>query len=210
MTDPERPCPDAVLYLADCREVLPTLPAASFDLVFTDPPYPCIKRSYGTWTEAGWWELMRAVVPQCMRVLKPTGSAVFVLQPNSERVGKMRTWLWDFMSWVGREWGVVQDAYWWNPGALPVAGACRGGLMRPSVRHLIWVGPPDCHRDQSAVLLPESDGNRYDRLTRRFQSRENPSRRRTPTEGPRDNAERLRGGCAERGGGYPLQPDPAR
>lgn len=27
------------LYLGDCREVLPSLPAASVDMVFTDPPY---------------------------------------------------------------------------------------------------------------------------------------------------------------------------
>ena len=31
---------DAItLYLGDCREILPTLPAASIDFVFTDPPY---------------------------------------------------------------------------------------------------------------------------------------------------------------------------
>lgn len=77
----------------DCREVLPTLPSASVDCVITDPPYPHIRRSYGYWTEAEWFDLMRAVVPQCMRVLKPTGSAVFILQPNSERVGRMRLWL---------------------------------------------------------------------------------------------------------------------
>jgi site-specific DNA-methyltransferase (adenine-specific) len=29
----------ATLYLGDCREVLPTFPARSFDFVFTDPPY---------------------------------------------------------------------------------------------------------------------------------------------------------------------------
>ncbi len=30
-----------VLYLGDCREVLPTLAAGSVDLVLTDPPYGC-------------------------------------------------------------------------------------------------------------------------------------------------------------------------
>ena len=31
--------PDVTLYLADCREVLPTLAADSVDLIVTDPPY---------------------------------------------------------------------------------------------------------------------------------------------------------------------------
>ncbi len=147
---------DVRLILGDCRAVLPTLPAASFDCVITDPPYPCIKRSYGTWTEAEWFALMRVVVPECMRVLKPSGSAVFILQPNSERVGRMRTWLWEFMLWVGKEFGIVQDAWWWNYRALPEAHAIQGRLMRPSLKACVWVGSPDCWRDQDAVLWEES------------------------------------------------------
>jgi hypothetical protein len=34
---------------------------------------------------------------------------VIILQPNSEQVGKMRLWLWDFVAWAGREWNLVQD-----------------------------------------------------------------------------------------------------
>ena len=30
---------DATLYLGDCREILPTLPAESIDIIWTDPPY---------------------------------------------------------------------------------------------------------------------------------------------------------------------------
>jgi DNA modification methylase len=140
------------LILGDCCEVLPTIPSASVDVVLTDPPYPHIKREYGFWTEAEWFDLMHKVVPECMRVLKPTGSAVFILQPNSERVGRMRTWLWDFMSWVGKTWGVVQDAYWWNVNALPTVGATVGGLLRGSAKTCVWFGPDDCFRDQTKVL----------------------------------------------------------
>lgn len=140
------------VILGDCREVLPTLPAASFYVVFTDPPYPCIRRSYGTWTEAEWFALMRAVVPEVRRVLKPSGSAVFVLQPNSERVGRMRTWLWEFLAWVGKEWGVVQDVWWHNPVTLPSGGATHGGLLRGSVKVCLWLGAEDCWRNQGAVL----------------------------------------------------------
>jgi hypothetical protein len=151
---------DARPILGRAEDVLPTLPAGSVDLVLTDPPYPCVKRSYGTWTEPEWWALMRAVVPECVRVLKPAGSAVFILQPNSERVGRMRTWLWDFLAWVGREWGIVQDVWWWNPATPPTVHCHRArGLMRPSVKACAWVGLPDCHRDQDAVLWAQSPSN---------------------------------------------------
>jgi hypothetical protein len=155
--EPDRPCPGAALYLGDCRDVLPALPAGSFDLVFTDPPYPEISRSYGRWTEAEWWEMMRTVVPECMRLLKPAGSAVFVLQPNSERVGRMRTWHLKFELWVAEAWGVVQDAYWWNYVTAPTVHCQRTrGLMRGSVKRCVWVGPADCFRDQAGVLWQES------------------------------------------------------
>jgi hypothetical protein len=149
--------PGADLYLGDCLSVLPHIPPASVDAVVCDPPYPCIERSYGRLTEAEWHGLMHALVPEVRRVLKPSGSAVFVLQPNSERVGRMRTWLWEFMAWVGREWNVVQDAYWWNYTAIPGVLATRHGLMRGSVKACVWCGPADCYRDQGAVLWRVSD-----------------------------------------------------
>jgi len=75
----------------DCLEVLPTLKVGSVDAVITDPPYPHIKRDYGEWTTEEWWELIvEGVVPEVRRVLKPMGSAVFILQPNSKHVGQLR------------------------------------------------------------------------------------------------------------------------
>lgn len=161
---------DVRLIAGDARIVLPTLPAASFDVVLTDPPYPCIDRSYGRWTEEEWFWLMRAVVPECMRVLKPTGSAVFILQPNSEQIGRMRTWLWEFMAWVGKEWGIVQDAYWWNIAAMPEAHAIQGRLMRPSLKTCVWIGPPGCHRNQDVVLWTECEDMKARRASARTMS----------------------------------------
>ncbi len=144
----------------DCLDTLRRIPSASVDAVVTDPPYPCIKRDYGYWTEAEWFALMNPVVEECRRVLKPTGSAVFILQPNSEKVGRMRTWLWEFMAKWGREWGMVQDAWWWNIAAPPTIHCNRDrGLMRPSVKSCVWLGGEDCYRDQSAVLWSESMAN---------------------------------------------------
>lgn len=163
------------LYRGDCLEVLRGLEPSSIDAVVTDPPYPEIDRDYGRLTEPEWHALMRGVVAECRRVLKPTGSAVFVLQPNSERVGRMRPWLWEFMAWVCRDWNMVQDAWWWNPTAPPTVHVhrTRGGL-RPSVKACVWAGEPDCYRNQDAVLWRESDAakaaERSDRALHRFPS----------------------------------------
>lgn len=192
------------LRLGDCLEVLPTLADASIDAIICDPPYPEIDREYGRMTEVEWHAMMRRVVAESRRILKPSGSAVFILQPNSERIGRMRLWLWEFMAWVGREWGIVQDVWWWNTSAMPVGGANRGGLARPSLKACVWAGPPDCYRDQDSVLLEESASNRRDRLKQDFDREDCPSRRRTATEGPRDDYRRLRTATERRGGTTPF------
>jgi DNA modification methylase len=122
------------LRCGDCLQILPTLPDASVDAVIADPPYPEIQRSYGRMTEAEWHAMMRVVVPECRRILKPSGSAVFILQPNSRKVGSMRPWLWEFMAWCCHEWNMVQDAWWWNIAALPLGGSNKQGLLRSSLK----------------------------------------------------------------------------
>jgi len=156
-----RTFPGVTLHLGDCLEVLPTIEAGSVDAVVTDPPYPEIDRPYGRMTESAWHEMMRGVVAECRRILKPSGSAVLVLQPNSERVGRMRPWLWEFMAWTAREWNQVQDAWWWNHTALPTVHCNRAyGLMRPSLKACVWLGEPDCYRSQGDVLWSESEANK--------------------------------------------------
>jgi DNA modification methylase len=141
------------LYRGDSREVLRTFPDSSIDAIICDPPYPCIVREYGRLTEAEWHDLMRAVVAECRRILKPRGSAVFILQPNSERVGRMRPWLFEFQAWACREWNMIQDAWWWNTATMP---GDYGGLMRSSLKACVWLGSSDCYRDLDAVLWDEA------------------------------------------------------
>jgi DNA modification methylase len=134
------------------------LASGSIDAIICDPIYPEVNREYGKISEKDWHAMMREVVAQARRVLKPKGSAVFILGPNSERVGKMRLWLWDFVAWAGREVGLVQDCYWWAVDVMPLGAIKRGqGLMRPSVKMCVWLGPPDCYRNQDAVLWTPSD-----------------------------------------------------
>jgi hypothetical protein len=156
------------IYNADCLAAFAELADHSIDAVITDPPYAEIDRDYGRLTECAWHSLMRSVVTECRRVLKPTGSAVFILQPNSERVGRMRPWLWEFMAWTAREWNQVQDCWWWNICAAPTVHCQRTrGLMRPSVKACVWLGPSDCVRNQDAILWEESDATKARKIAGR-------------------------------------------
>ena len=160
------------LIHGDCRREMKKLADKSIDLLLCDPPYPEIDRQYGRMTEAEWHGMMREVVNEGRRVLKPSGSMVVILQPNSERVGKMRLWLWEFVAWAGREWNLVQDAWWWAFDAMPMNGSSmKHGLMRPSVKMCVWLGPPDCYRKQENVLWLPADRNfaedREDRAKRK-------------------------------------------
>lgn len=195
---------DVTLYCGDALEVLPTLEAGSVDAVICDPPYPCIDRPYGCWTEAEWFAMMDVVVPECRRVLAPQGSAVFILQPNSERVGRMRTWLWEFMAKWGREWGLIQDAYWWRYDTQPTEGSPTKGLMRQSVKMCMWLGLPECWRDQDAVLWEESDYNRAARLAGRCDRNAPPSKARTGTTPRVTDQKRARIAAEKRGGVTPF------
>jgi len=146
------------LIHGDCRKELKKLSDKSVDLLLTDPPYPEIDREYGRLTEAEWHELMKTVVIEGRRVLKPTGSMVVILQPNFETVGKMRLSLWEFVAWAGREWNLVQDAYWWSFDAMPLVMSHRKhGLLRHSVKMCVWLGPANCYRNQDNVLWLPSD-----------------------------------------------------
>ncbi len=146
------------LHHGDCRAVLPTLPPATVDVAFLDPPYPEIDREYGRLSEPDWHEMMRAVVRECRRVLTPTGSMVVVFQPNYGTVGAMRLWPWEFVLWAAKEWNLVQDVYWYAPDALASAGTDRKtGLLKVAVKWCVWLGPASCYRSQDAVLKPPSD-----------------------------------------------------
>lgn len=148
---------DVTLMMGDCLERMGEIESASVDAIICDPPYPEISRPYGRMTEADWHVMMRGVVSESRRILKPSGSAVFILQPNSEKVGRMRPWLFEFQAWTAREWNMVQDAWWWNNTVLPTGGATCRGLLRGSLKACVWLGSEDCHRDQGAVLATPSD-----------------------------------------------------
>ncbi len=141
----------------DCVKAMGRLPAMSIDAIVTSPPYPRIKRPYGVWTEAQWLTWMREVVVAGDRLLKPKGSMVFIIGPNSRKIGSLAPWPYQFVLDVfGLGLNVIQDAYWVKVCRIPMAQT-RRGLMRDAVEWCVWIGPPDCYRDQAAVLWEYSD-----------------------------------------------------
>lgn len=186
------------LRLGDCLEILPTIPSGSVDAIITDPPYPEISREYGRFTESEWWSLVvDGVIPEVRRILKPKGSAVFILQPNSKTPGSMRSWLWRFMTYVCEEWNQIQDAWWWNISAIPEGHAIQNRLMRPSLKACVWCGPVDCFRDQDAALWPESARQAQFRTAGRFDNKFHPS-------GHHSNKKAICDSAIERGGVTPF------
>lgn len=200
------------LILGDCRKKLREIQTATVDCVICDPVYPEVRargEHYPRVSEADWFDLMKDVVRECKRVVKPQGSAVFVLQPNYDKLGKMRLWLWDFVSWAGREWNLVQDCWWWTIDAMPLAGTRREyGLLRQSVKMCVWLGAPDCFRNQGAVLWTPAQATLADVASTRYR---NDDRLRTGPSGRTIRQARLARAITERNGATPfnLLPIPA-
>jgi hypothetical protein len=156
------------IHHGDAVAWMRSLPSASLDAIVTDPPYPETTESYGRITVAEWRAMMDAIVEESRRVLKPRGSIAMVLQPNSERVGRMRSWLWRFMADWYDQWNCPQDMWQWNPAAAPTVHCRReNGLTRPSVKAVVWLGSEDCYRAQDEVLWGQSERTKQASRTER-------------------------------------------
>lgn len=159
--------PTTQIIKGDCIDVLRGIPNQSIDAVITDPPYAEVDRPYGRWTEEAWFNMMNPVVNEIRRVLKPTGSAMFVIQPNCEKVGAMRPWFFEFIAKWAREWNLIQDVWWWNHAMIPTQGAISGGLLRGSLKACVWLGHPDAFRNQDRILWKISNTHQANRLAGR-------------------------------------------
>lgn len=187
------------LHNGDNLTILPRIPDRSVDAIITDPPYPEIKRKYGEFSESEWHALMDRVVAHAKRILKPTGSAVFILQPNSEKVGTMRLWLWEFLLRTAKDWNFVQEVYWLNTAPMPrTESQKKFGLLKRSVKYCLWFGPPDCYRDQDAVLWEASE------VTKNWLNMEKRALRITRQSGSDMNESRCQDLIRDRGGVAPF------
>lgn len=160
----------------DSREVLKEIPDGVADAFITDPIYPEVDREGGRMSVGDWKPMMVDVVREARRILKPSGSAVFVIQPNSERIGRLRSWAFEFMAWIAKEWNLIQDVWWWNYAAMPTLHSSRKhGLLRPSVKACVWAGAPDCYRCQDEILWERSEATINDKRINRSQVDYKPS-----------------------------------
>jgi len=143
MENPLAPWLDQVI-LGDCRQVLPTLPEESVDLIFADPPYnlqlssdlwrPNVTRVDGVQESWDKFESLQAYdaftqewLNACRRVLKPTGTLwVIGTYHNIFRIGRI---LQDLGFWI------LNDIVWVKSNPMP---NFRGVRFSNAHETLIW------------------------------------------------------------------------
>lgn len=131
------------LYHGDCLKILPTLPDASVDLIFADPPYllsndgfTCHSGKQVSVNKGGWdksqgiekdFEFHSRWINECSRVLKTNGSlwvsgtyhSIFACGFALQKQG----------------WHIINDISWFKPNASPNL-SCR--MFTASHENLIW------------------------------------------------------------------------
>lgn len=133
------------LIHGQCPDALAPLARRSVDLVVSAPPVPVSGRA----SEAAWLATMKATATECRRVLKPAGSMVWIVRPDSSKDGRLRTWHLEFAVWAARELEVVQDAYWFDP--TPMPGGVEKGLLHAVVGWCLWLGKTNAYRNRGRV-----------------------------------------------------------
>ena len=95
---------DATILHGDCLAVLATMPRATADLIFADPPYN-IGKTFSTFRDAwpsdiAYVEWCHQWLAACIRVLKPTGS-MYVMS-STQSMPYLDLWLRDRMTILSR------------------------------------------------------------------------------------------------------------
>ncbi|MDR0327894.1 MAG: site-specific DNA-methyltransferase [Planctomycetaceae bacterium] len=104
----------------DCRDLLPTLPTDSVDLVFTSPPYAdSRKNTYGGVPPDEYVEWFLPIGTELLRVLKPSGTFILNLKENVVN-GERSTYVIELilalrkLGWIGTE-----EFLWHKKNATP-------------------------------------------------------------------------------------------
>ncbi len=112
------------LYHGDCRDVLPSLPDASVDLIVTSPPYADSRKdTYGGIHPDKYVEWFSPIAAELKRVLKDEGSFVLNIK---ERVvsGERHTYVLELILDLKRQGWLWTEEYMWHkkncsPGKWP-------------------------------------------------------------------------------------------
>jgi site-specific DNA-methyltransferase (cytosine-N4-specific) len=147
-------------YCADSLEFLPTLPAASVDLVVTSPPYALhFKKEYGNADQKEYVRWFLPFAEQIKRVLKPDGSFVLNVGGAWKPGAPVRS-LYHFRLLLALcddiGFNLCQEFFWYNPAKMPAPAEwvnVRRMRVKDSVEYIFWLSPTKFPRaDNSKVL----------------------------------------------------------
>ena len=112
--------PSIRLLQGDCRELLPTLPADSVDLIFTSPPYAdCRKSTYGGVPPEKYIEWFLPIGTELFRVLKPSGTCIINIKENVVN-GERSTYVIELILALRKlGWLHPEEYIWFKSNAAP-------------------------------------------------------------------------------------------
>lgn len=150
--------------VGDARNVLPTLPDDSVDLVMTSPPFALLReKEYGNHDQDAYVDWLCSFGPAVRRVLKPTGSFVLDLGGAYRRGVPVRSLynyrvLLKLVDEVG--FHLAEEFFWHNPSKLPspIEWVNKRKLRaKDSVNTVWWLSKTEWPKaDVSKVLAPYS------------------------------------------------------
>lgn len=109
-----------LIHRGDCRDILPTLPAESIDLIVTSPPYADRrKHTYGGISPEKYVQWFLPIAAELQRVLKPEGSFILNIK---ERVvdGERGTYVMELVLEMRRQgWLWIEEYCWHKKNSYP-------------------------------------------------------------------------------------------
>jgi DNA modification methylase len=112
------------LLIGDCRDLLPTIPDDSVDLIVTSPPYADQrKHTYGGVTPDEYIEWFLPIAAELKRVLKPSGSFILNIKERVV-VGERHTYVLELIIEMKKQGWLWTEEYIWHkkncyPGKWP-------------------------------------------------------------------------------------------
>jgi DNA modification methylase len=147
-------------FCADSLELLPELPDATVDLVFTSPPYALhFKKEYGNADQQEYVGWFMPFARQIRRLLKPDGSFVLNIGGSWTPGAPVRS-LYHFRLLLALcdELGfhLCQEFFWYNPAKMPAPAEwvnVRRMRVKDSVEYIFWLSTSKFPRADNGKVL---------------------------------------------------------
>lgn len=169
-------------YLADARALLPSLPDASVNLIFTSPPYALhFKKEYGNADQSEYVKWFLTFAPDLRRILVENGSLVIDIG-GAWTPGKPTRSLYHYELLIAlcREAGfqLAQEFYWYNPAKLPSPAewvTVRKVRVKDAVNCLWWLSTSHNPKADNRRVLTEYSPDMRRLLKRGYRPKVRPS-----------------------------------